>query len=188
MSLPKAIIFIGPQGSGKGTQAKILVDKIHGKYIGTGELFRDMAKEDSDFGRHIKGIMDEGSLITEEDVKKMVVDSIAAVPLEMPVVVDGIPRNISQAKFFMDLVKTFSREPVATIYINLSREEAVHRMQLRNRADDNEETINKRLEIYYTETTPIIEYLKNNTDFHEIDGSKTIPEIAQNIRSALAID
>ncbi len=210
MAIQRTIIFIGPQGSGKGTQAKLLAEKIQGQYIGSGSIFRQIAKEDSEFGRYIKNLIDNGLLATDADVEKIIKEKLESFNENTPVIFDGVPRRLSQAEFLVSHLHLSEKKDIATIYITLPREEAVNRMRMRRicvgcekptalqdemderachlcggklvqRADDTDESINKRLDIYYSETLPVIDYLKEHSDFHEIDGTQSIEKIESEI-------
>jgi adenylate kinase len=216
MNLPRTIIFIGPQGSGKGTQAKLLAQKISGLYIGTGSLFRKIAKEETEFGRYIKDLIDNGLLASDSDVERVLNENLNALSHEQTIIFDGVPRRLSQAEFLVKYLHVAGKHDVATFYINLPREEATRRMGLRRicsqcetatsveteddqkaceecggqlvkRADDMPEAIQKRLDIYYRDTLPVLNFLQENSAFYEIDGTQTIAEVELEIDKSLGV-
>ncbi|MDB4939995.1 MAG: adenylate kinase [Candidatus Doudnabacteria bacterium] len=216
MNTPRTLIFIGPQASGKGTQAKLLAQKINGLYIGTGSMFRKIAKEDTEFGRYIKEVLDSGALVSDKDVEEMLRENLDSTSDEQRVIFDGVPRRLSQAEFLVNYMKSLGKDDIATFYIKLSREEAISRMSARRvcvacdaahkiadpenikdcikcggklvqRADDMPEAIQKRLDIYYHDTLPVLDYLKEHSNFYEIDGTKSIEDVQNEINQTLGI-
>ncbi len=216
MSIPRTIIFIGPQGSGKGTQAKKLAEKINAIYIGTGSMFRKMAKEDTEFGRYIRNLIDNGELATDEDVEKVIRDRLDNSDQNQVVIFDGVPRRLSQAEWLIKYMHSAGKQDIATFYIQLPPEEAMRRMsarrvcvscdtphslmenvsledctkcggQLIQREDDKPEAIKHRLDLYYHDTLPVIDFLKDKGGFHEIDGTQSIEDVASHILEVLGV-
>jgi len=202
------IIFIGKQGSGKGTQAKIASEKMGMKHISTGDLFRNLEGE---MKEKVDNYMKEGKLIPDELVVQILKQEISD---EEKVILDGFPRNLSQAKTLDNFMKV---DKVIEIYI--SDDEAVKRLEgrrnckkcgknynivtapkpkedelcdkckikLEKRADDEETAIRKRLETYKEKTKPVIEYYKNkeNVKFYRVDGEKSIEEVSEEMLEKL---
>ncbi|GAC1412202.1 MAG: adenylate kinase [Candidatus Doudnabacteria bacterium] len=215
MNIPRTIIFIGPQGSGKGTQAKLLAQKSKGIYVGTGSLFRKIAKENTEFGRYIKDLINQGLLASDHDVERVLDENISEMNKEQSIIFDGVPRRLSQAEFLINYMHVAGKKDIATFYINLPQEEAVRRMSLRRvcsqcetpttitentqticlncggelvqRADDMPDAIARRLDIYNRDTIPVLDYLREHSDFHEIDGGKTIAEVQSEIDKILGV-
>lgn len=181
MATPKAVIFIGPQGSGKGTQAKILSEKINGILIGTGNIFREIATEDSEFGRYIKDVTEQGLLVGDSDVQKAIEQKVTLLGSDHTLIFDGIPRNLSQAQFLAHLLEPAQKEDIITVHLSILREETLKRLMLRKRTDDTSEAIAKRLDLYETETLPVLDFLKDRSDFHEINGEQSIEAVASDI-------
>lgn len=125
------IIFLGPPGSGKGTQAKLVVKKFNYQYFESGNLLREKAKEESDIGRKIKEILEEGGLISDEDMVKIVNDWLDKTEIKQGIVFDGYPRTLNQ---FKDLLLMLSRKRLKVdkvIYVKLSAEETIRRLTAR---------------------------------------------------------
>lgn len=209
------IIFIGPQGSGKGTQAKMLSEKTGATIIETGDLCREAAKQDTPFGKHIKELTDNGVLVSDEDIQHLVHEKLSQLAGDASVIFDGIPRRQGQAVFLFQNLEEVGRKSVATIYVTLPREESLKRLQMRRvcdscktpaifsgneaqacakcggklivRADDNPEAINKRLDMYEKETTPVLDFLRENSQFFEINGNQTIEKVGSEINGALGV-
>lgn len=166
------ILVMGPQGSGKSTQAELLAQKLGLPHIETGNVYREIAKEDSPLGHKIKDILEKGGLVDDETTFEVVDKNLAKITGGF--VLDGFPRTLTQAKkelFPVDRV----------IYINLSDEEAIKRLLARGREDDKLETIKARLKLFHERTQPILEYYRNQGKLLEIDGSKSVSEVANQI-------
>ncbi|MBU6447603.1 nucleoside monophosphate kinase [Patescibacteria group bacterium] len=209
------IIFIGPQGSGKGTQAKMLSDKTGAIVIETGELCREAAKQNTPFGQHIKELVDNGVLVSDEDIQHLVHEKLSQLAGDVSVIFDGIPRRQGQAVFLFENLEEVGRKDIATIYVTLPREESLKRLQTRRicescktpaifsgdekqacakcggklvtRADDNAEAINKRLDMYQQETTPVLDFLRQNSQFFEINGNQPIEKVSSEINNSLGV-
>lgn len=185
------IFFIGPQGSGKGTQAAILAQKLNFFHWDMGKICRETAAEDTDFGRQVKAIIDKGIYLSDEMLIKVAENKLKTLSPEQGVIFDGIPRRLGQAKFLMEFLKKQGRTNFVTIYINLPEAETFKRLRLRaqkeGRADDTDEAIALRLKQYIEVTLPVLDYLNHETTFFEIDGTPPIPEVSAKINQALGI-
>ena len=171
------IIFMGPQGSGKSTQADLLAKKLNLPHIQTGDIYRSIATQNTDLGKKIKNIMDSGGLIDDQTTYELVDKHLSEI--KNGFIIDGFPRTLSQAKkqpFRIDKV----------INIKLSDEEATKRMLLRNREDDSPEAIAQRLKLYHQETEPILGFYRLQEKLVEVDGSGTIEEVTGLINKIFA--
>jgi adenylate kinase len=210
----QTIIFLGPQGSGKGTQASILVKQLDGVFLEMGDLLRQTAQADSEFGKYIKDMVDNGILVPDQDVERVLSDKLDHLQGDKNVIFDGVPRRMGQAEFLISELKKHDRTDIHTIYITLDREESLKRLLIRKvcvnckspshaedliscqlcggewvqRKDDNEEAINRRLDQFENETLPVIEYLRDITNLHEIDGKQSIEAVSADIRKALNLE
>ena len=186
------IFFIGPQGSGKGTQAKLLAGRLNFFYWEMGGILREVAKEQSELGAEVKQLIDNGILLPDGALLKVVKSRLSQIPKEQGVIFDGIPRRLKQAEFLLNFIKTQGREEFATIFIDLPKEESLNRLLLRgqkeNRADDTKEKIELRLQQYYNDTLPVVDFLKQQTQFFEIDGRPSVNEVTQDINQSLNLD
>jgi adenylate kinase len=185
------IFFIGPQGSGKGTQAKILSKKLGFFYWEMGGILREVAAGESELGKKIKKLIDQGILLSDEQLYEVVDDRLSQIPKDQGVIFDGIPRRIPQAEHLMDFLQKQGRVDFATLFINLAEEQIMQRLVERgkreNRADDTPEKIRFRLEQYKKDTVPVLAYLKERSTFIEIDSRPPVEEVAQTIANRLSI-
>lgn len=185
------IFFIGPQGSGKGTQAKLLAQKLGFFHWDMGAICRETAAQDSDFGKEVKNIINQGIYLSDEMLIKVAEHKLNTIKSDMGVIFDGIPRRLGQAKFLINFLTKQGRNNFITIFLNLPEEETFKRLKLRaekeGRADDNEEAIKLRLNQYYEATMPVLDYLKTNTNFLEIDGTPAIEKVTKSVNIALGL-
>lgn len=175
------IILIGIQGAGKSTQGNILSEKLGIPYLSTGHIFRDMAKEKSKIGRYIKEIMNAGYLIPDSKTVEIVKEYLQKPEYANGYIIDGFPRTVAQAEAFQNGAKR-------AIYLRVSDGEALKRISFRNgngRADETPKAIAKRIESFHTHTEPVIDYYRQKGMLVEVDGEKTIEEIAKEILSTL---
>ncbi len=184
--------MLGPQGSGKGTQAKVLAEKLSFFMWDTGKVLRENRHAMTVSGRTVGEIIDQGQLLTDPELLGVVAPLIAAIPLDKGVVFDGIPRRLGQAEFLLNFLKEKGRSKFATIILEVPEEESIARLLLRaqkeGRADDTREAIEYRLAQYRTETVPMLDFLKKEGDFVAIDGTPAIREVAAAIAKALHLD
>jgi adenylate kinase len=186
-----AIIFIGPQGSGKGTQAKLFAEKLGFFYLGTGAMLREIATHDDELGKKVAETINQGILLDDVTIFKVVEEAVATVPQDKGIVFDGIPRRPVQAEYLINFLKTAHRDRLATVYLSLPHDESVNRLVKRaaieGRKDDTREHIVFRLEQYEKETVPVLDYLKKTTQFFEIDGTPPPGGVTQEIAKALDV-
>jgi len=185
------IFFIGPQGSGKGTQAKMLAQKLDFFYWEMGGILREVAASQSELGKKVKALIDSGTLLKDEDLYEVVKVRLNQIPKTKGVIFDGIPRRIGQAQFLLDYLKQQGRTDFSTLYVSLPKEESVNRLlnraKLEKRPDDTIEKIDFRLQQYAEETVPVLEFLENNTIFFEIDGTPKVEDVTKKINEVLGI-
>lgn len=186
-----AIIFIGPQGSGKGTQAKLFAEKLGFFYLGTGATLREIATHSDELGKKVAETINQGKLLDDETIFKVVEERVATIPHGKGIIFDGIPRRLPQAKYLMNFLKTDHRDRVATVFLALPHEESMNRLikraAIEGRKDDTREHIEFRLTQYEHETVPVLDYLKKTTRFFEIDGMPPPDMVTQEIAKALNV-
>lgn len=185
------LILVGIQGSGKGTQAKLLAQKFNYEIFETGGALRAIAKEDSELGRKVKEITERGDLVPNEIVMEIVEHFLEGVNDDTPVIFDGIPRSDAQRESLEKLIQAHGREFVA-LEIKLSDEEAMkrmmHRAQTEGRADDTPEVMKKRIENFYAYTAPLLEVWRGKGKLISIDGEQEIEEVTRDILDNLPED
>jgi len=185
-SMKHKILILGPQGSGKGTQAQLLAERTGLPALSMGQLLRDEVASESLLGQKIDSIINAGNLVSDDialDVLKLRLQKDDA---KEGYIVDGYPRNLAQYQTFSNF-----DIPTALLVITVPKEETLKRLlkraEIEGRLDDNEETILKRLAIYDQETAPLIEKYTEMGIAHMIDGVGTIEEVAERINKALGV-
>ena len=201
------LILLGPPGAGKGTQAAGIVEKYKIPHISTGDIFRQNIKEGTELGKKAKEYMDQGLLVPDELTVGLVTDRISQPDCGNGFMLDGFPRNVSQAvQLALDKVinievdkeklvaravgRRICKSCGATYHIefNPSKEEGVCDIckgDLYQRADDNEETVSKRIQVYLDETKPLADYYSKVGIIADIDGQQSIDKVFNDIVSAL---
>jgi adenylate kinase len=185
------IFFIGPQGSGKGTQAKILAKKLGFFHWDMGAILREVGRTATDLGKKVKNLIDTGVLLKDDDLYEVVTFKLDQIDPGQGVIFDGIPRRVGQAEFLLDFLKKQGRKDFATLFVNLPREESLARLlkraEIEKRADDTREKIGFRLKQYEEDTLPVLDFLKTQSTFIEIDGTPKVEEVATKINAALGL-
>tara|TARA_B100001057_G_scaffold307498_1_gene307576 strand:+ start:514 stop:1077 length:564 start_codon:yes stop_codon:yes gene_type:complete len=185
------IILFGPPGAGKGTQAKYLVNKLSNFQISTGDILRDEIKNNSDIGKKIINVMNEGTFVSDNIVNKLLEKHVFDPKKKNKLIFDGYPRSLNQAKN-LDLLLNTSNQTIDFIFfLNVNKETIINRIQkrkiLENRSDDELDTILKRYDTYMETTKPVLEFYSKNSNFHEIDGSGEIDEITNKIDTLINV-
>lgn len=205
------LVLFGIQGSGKGTQGKLLAAKFGYKIFETGSELRNLAKLTTPLALKVKSIIDAGNLVSDEVVMEIVENFLEGLSSEQRVLFDGIPRKESQAVLFDALMKKVERRPLG-VYINLVETDALKRLSVRRicqtcqktfpadytletcdldgaalvtRADDNPESIKKRFTNYSMETMPVIERYRTRKNLIEVQGNHEISDVFASITESL---
>ena len=210
------IILLGAPGAGKGTQAVMLSEKMKLVQVASGDLFRQALRNETELGLKAQEYMDKGQLVPDEITIQMVMERLAAPDCQNGAILDGFPRNISQAEALDKELEKKSKMIGKVVYIAVSEGELMKRLggrwicrdcqtpyhevdsppkvagtcdrcggELYQRDDDNEETVKKRLKVYFAETSPLIDYYSRAGKLLEIDGEGSAAEVNQRIAAAL---
>jgi len=205
------IIFLGAPGAGKGTQAAIVAQELNLVHIASGDLFRQAVEQGTELGIEAKSYMEKGILVPDEITIRMVLERISAPDCEPGVILDGFPRNLEQAKA-LDQAKAIDRVVCIKVSEEELLNRLSGRWICRNcqtpyhipnsppqvwgkcdncdgelyqRSDDTVETVKKRLEFYFAEAAPLIDYYAKAGKLLEIDGEGSVSEVARRIIIAL---
>ena len=179
------VVLFGPPGAGKGTQADLLRDKLNLLHLSTGDILRSEVSNQSELGVIAKKYMDDGELLPDDLIISMIKNKIQSDTESSGFLLDGFPRTISQAKALDDMLKENSLTLNKVVSLEVEDEELIKRLLSRGRADDNEETIKNRLEVYKNQTLPIKDYYKASNILIEIKGDDSIEEVSSNIFNSI---
>jgi adenylate kinase len=173
----KRIIFLGPPGAGKGTQAEIISNLYKIPHISTGEILRQAVTEQTVLGKQAKNYMDAGELVPDDLILDLIQERLKQDDTEPGWILDGFPRNVSQASFLEELLVKLNQ--VADYVLNLEVPDPVliQRMLARGRQDDTEATIKRRLEIYREQTAPVIEFYQKKGMLKGVNGNRLPEEV-----------
>ncbi len=177
----KNIVIFGAPGSGKGTQSKLLVEKYGFKHISTGDVLRSEIKKGTELGKTAQQFIDHGQLIPDELMISILASVYDAMQPCDGVIFDGFPRTIPQAEALNVMLKERGSEIAAMLELDVPQEMLVERLVNRGltsgRADDNEETIRKRLDVYNNQTQPLIAFYEAEGKRNRVKGYGDIQEI-----------
>lgn len=207
------LLFFGPPGAGKGTQAKRVAKEFDVVHISTGDILRDAVSKGTELGKKAKAIMDRGELVSDEIMNSLVKEKLEELD---SFILDGYPRTLDQAKFLDQATKELKKEIDAAVLIDVSEEEIVKRISNRRvcpncgkvynlitlkpkedekcdvcgtkliqRDDDKEEVVRERYKVYKKNTEPVIEYYRKNNKIITIDGAQNIEDVTKELFNIL---
>lgn len=184
-TIMKNLVIFGAPGSGKGTQSDILVEKYGFDHISTGDVLRAEIKAGSELGRTAKEFIDNGQLIPDSLMIDILAATYDALPKEQGVIFDGFPRTIPQAEALKAMLAERGTAVHAMLELNVPdemlMERLINRGKTSGRADDNEETIAKRLGVYHSQTMPLIEWYEKEGLRNAVKGYGSLEEINANL-------
>lgn len=185
------VVFLGPPGAGKGTQAAHIVKKYGIPQLSTGDMLRAAVKAGTEVGLKAKAIMDAGNLVSDEIVAAIIEERIEADDCAPGFLLDGFPRTIAQAEMLDAMLTKKERAVDVVIELKVDNEALVRRLNSRIRealergdevrADDNEETFRKRLGVYNEQTAPLIPYYAEQGKLRGLDGMGSITAVSASI-------
>lgn len=211
------LIMLGPPGAGKGTQAKMLVDRFGIPQISTGDMLREALKIGTELGKKAKEYMDKGALVPDEVVIGIVKERLAQSDCAKGFILDGFPRTIPQAEALDQVLVELGKKIEYAINIDVPKNELIKRLagrrtckkcgamyhiifnppqekgkcdkcggELYQRDDDKEETIKRRLEVYESQTQPLIDYYRRKGSLVNIMGAGSIEEIFEEVTRTIS--
>jgi adenylate kinase len=185
------LIMMGPPGAGKGTQAKFVAEHFGIPAISTGDIFRANVSEGTPLGLEAKRYMDAGDYVPDEVTNLMVRNRIDEQDAEPGFLLDGYPRTLAQVEELDGMIKFTGHSLDAVVVLTVDPDEIVGRLlqraQVEGRADDTEDVIRKRQEIYAEQTEPLIEVYRARGILIEVDGMGEVAEVTQRIFEALDV-
>jgi adenylate kinase len=209
------LILLGPPGAGKGTQAERLQDDFPLAYVATGDILRAAVADGTDLGKEAKAYMDRGELVPDDVIIGVILDRLAESDTADGFLLDGFPRTAKQAEALDEALSRVDRRLSAALLIDVPEDDIVRRLsgrricpnghvyhvehnppkqegrcdvdgeELRQREDDREETIRKRLEVYRDQTSPLIDYYDERDILHRFDGTRSPTEVHDHLRATI---
>ena len=182
-------LIMGPPGAGKGTQAVRLAERIGGAHISTGDIFRANVSEQTELGQTAQRYMDAGEYVPDEVTNAMVRDRLAQDDAREAFILDGYPRTLDQVETLDGILEELGSKLDGVLSLVVNKEELIARLLKRaetsGRADDTEEVIRHRQDVYTEETSPLIAVYGDRGLLIEVDGMGEMDDVAERIESAL---
>jgi len=183
------IVLLGAPGSGKGTQAKLMVERLGLPHISTGVLLRNAAKRGTELGLKAKSIIDKGELVPDDIMSDMIEERLSRIDVADGFILDGYPRNLAQAKSLDNMLDRLGQSTDVAIQIDVDLEQVIRRLARRaeeeGRADDSDEVVRHRMRVYHEQTAPVIDYYANRGLLTHVLGDGTVEEVLERILSVL---
>jgi adenylate kinase len=183
------VLLLGPQGSGKGTQARRISEEYGIPHIASGEILRAEMQAGTELGLRVKDVYDRGDLVSDDLMIQLIRTRLAQADTEAGFILDGFPRTTVQAEaldeMFNDIGRSFSVVFALQIPDEVALERVLRRAELEGRADDTDDGIRRRLENYHRETEPLIEYYRVRGNLVPIHGDRSENEVFAELQSAL---
>jgi adenylate kinase len=183
------LLVLGPQGAGKGTQAKRISSEYGIPHVSTGDMFRAEQAAGTELGKRVGEIMATGQLVPDELTIAMIENRLQQPDARNGFVLDGFPRNLAQAEALDRMLHSLGRDLDAILFFDVpddvGLERALKRAELEGRQDDTPEVIKKRLEIYHRETEPVIEHYRATGKLVPLHAGGTVEEVWNEIANAL---
>jgi len=183
------VVFLGPPGSGKGTQAKLLGERLGVPAISTGEILRTAVRDKTALGQKAQAIMERGDLVSDDLIVDLIRERISRPDARGGFILDGFPRTIAQAEALEKLLAEKSDSVSAAVNFRVPDEELNRRMLGRaadeGRADDRPETIRERLRVYREKTEPLIDFYRRRELVADVDGVGSVDQIGTRVDAAL---
>ena len=188
------LIFMGPPGAGKGTQAQLLAALWKIPHISTGDILRACVVAKTDLGQKAQSYMDRGELVPDELLMDIVQERMNQPDATAGWILDGFPRTVPQAAFFDKLLCDVGAEGSASgkncdlraVNLDVPDNVLVARLLSRGRQDDNEETIRRRLQVYREQTEPLIEFYRNREQLVVVDGDRSMELVTAELQQTLS--
>lgn len=190
---PNTIVFIGPQGSGKGTQLSLLKEFLTSRggkvfHYDAGLALRNLVASKTYTGEIVHELMQNGELVPDFCITSLLFSTFnELVEKDSHLIIDGFPRSVSQAEILDNFLDFYGRKQADVVLLSLSKKRSVERLLLRGRADDTAEAIENRLSLFQKKTRPVLDYFKGKDRYriHDIDGDQSIEDVHEDVLKSL---
>lgn len=176
------VIFLGPPGAGKGTQAQLLCEGAKVPHISTGDILRAAVKAKTELGQKAEGYMSAGELVPDDLILGLIRERLGEADATNGWLLDGFPRNVEQAKFLNALLDEIGQTCEVVINLEVPDDELVTRLLARGRSDDKEDVIRNRLEVYHEQTAPLIELYSGRKQLVSLNGNQEMDQVSAELQ------
>ena len=180
------IILFGAPGVGKGTQAAILAEKLNVAHLSTGDAFRAAIKNETEVGKLAKGYVDAGDLVPDDVVARIVDEAMNDASFANGAILDGFPRTRTQADALAQMLERRGLKVDTVVNLDVDDATITERLLARGRADDTEEIIANRLDVYRLETAPLLEYYQERGNLVSVNGVGEVEQVNQRILDVIS--
>jgi adenylate kinase len=185
------VLMIAPPGAGKGTQGALIATHFAVPHIATGDLLRDHVARGTDLGRAVKQQLDEGGLVPDAIVLDMVAEALTGARAAGGYVLDGLPRNMAQARALYDIARGLGMTANVALHLKADDDELMRRLlaraALEHRSDDTEQVIGQRLALYHEVTAPIVDWYAERGILVSVDAMRAVEQVGREILAALEV-
>lgn len=181
------LIFLGPPGAGKGTQANLLASTCAIPHISTGDILRSAVAQKTDLGLKAQSYMDQGELVPDQLMLSLICDRLKQSDTKHGWILDGFPRTVAQASFLDELLSEISQRYDFVLNLDVPDEVLIERLLGRGRSDDTEETIRRRLNVYREQTAPLIDFYRARDQLLLIDGNQSVKAVTETLHKLVEI-
>lgn len=189
MKIKNLLLLIGPPGSGKGTQGKLLAPILNYNYLSMGSTLRKYTKLKTPKAKAIKELIDVGHIIPDNLIHAIFHETVKALPKADGLILDGFPRDIHQVNILDEAIRLYKVDKVKAIFIDVPKMSVMNRLviraQVQDRADDNAEVIHTRFEEYNEKTFPLVRYFEQHHWLTKVNGDQSIEKVHAEILSKL---
>ncbi len=180
------LIFLGPPGAGKGTQAQMLAVDCAVPHISTGDILRAAVADCTDLGKKAEAYMSAGELVPDELILDLIRERLAQEDAQVGWVLDGFPRNVSQAEFLIKLLEQIEQPADFVVNLDVADDVIVTRLLKRGRSDDEESVIRHRLDVYRQQTAPLIDFYRNRQQLVSVDGNQPMEAVYASLQAVIS--
>jgi adenylate kinase len=181
------LIFLGPPGAGKGTQAQSLAQKYNIPHISTGDILRSAVAQQTELGQKAQSYMDKGELVPDELILALVKERLSEPDVADGWILDGFPRTVAQASFLDTLLQDINQTCESVINFEVPDEVLVARMLGRGRADDNKDVIVHRLQVYREQTAPLIDFYRDRQQLISVNGNQPMEVVNDELKKLVQV-
>lgn len=185
------LVLMGPPGAGKGTQAQIVAVRLGVPHISTGDIFRSNVQQGTELGLQAQRYMDAGEYVPDDVTNAMVRDRLGQADCLPGFLLDGYPRTLDQVTELDDILASLGKNLDRVVELTVDREEVVQRLvrraQDQGRSDDTEEVIQRRMDVYQEQTTPLLEVYSGRGLLKSVDGMGAVDEVTARILTSLGV-